>query len=127
HGLIQDADYFKQITSKPSQDFTNTELADIITESCKIKASIVEADETEGGVRKKLNFGHTVGHAIESLSLETDQPLLHGEAVSIGICIEAQLAVHTGLLTEKQAAHIRTILSDAGLPIHCPAFPIQDI
>ena len=77
HGLIKDRKYFEKVTSKHPLEFNQDTLIDIIERSCKIKAEIVEADEIENGPRKLLNFGHTIGHAIESLSLESSTPLLH--------------------------------------------------
>ncbi|HSA84312.1 MAG TPA: 3-dehydroquinate synthase, partial [Patescibacteria group bacterium] len=92
HGLIADKTYFELVTSKQPQSFSQEELINLIARSCEIKKTIVEQDETENGLRKLLNFGHTIGHAIESLSLETEMPLLHGEAVAIGMVAEAKVA-----------------------------------
>ena len=64
----------------------------LISESLKIKQRIVTEDPFEKGIRKALNFGHTIGHALESLFLETDHPLLHGEAIAIGMICESWLS-----------------------------------
>src|SRR5207247_1132009 len=82
HGLIKDKTYFALVTKKHPLDFTQDELIEIIKGSCEIKAKVVQSDEKESGQRKQLNFGHTIGHAIEAVSLESDNPLLHGEAIS---------------------------------------------
>lgn len=127
HGLIRDENYFKMVTSKQPLLFTQEELARIIAKSCKIKTGIVHVDETEQGSRKILNFGHTVGHAVESLSLTTPNPLLHGEAVSIGMLTEATISNLLGLLPTRTLQQIRQVLVDTGLPISIPNMKIDKI
>jgi 3-dehydroquinate synthase len=127
HGFISDAKYLEQATSKRPDEFTPAELEDIIASSCRIKASVVESDETESGKRKMLNFGHTVGHALESLSLSTSTPLLHGEAISIGMVIEAELSHEQGPLSKSDAALVKQHLHTAGLPIISPRFETDKI
>jgi len=128
HGLISDKTYFHKVTAKIPLQFSQTELVDIIKDSCKIKQDVVEADVKEQNLRKILNFGHTVGHAIEALSLETNQPLLHGEAISIGIVAENEIAVELGILSRKIADLVKEKLSLSGLPVvsNCQ-FPISEI
>ena len=127
HGVIKDRGYFDQVTSKTPRAFNAAEMENIITGSCRIKAGIVQHDPTEAGLRKLLNFGHTIGHAVEALSLETDTPLLHGEAVSIGMAIEAELACRMRLLDEAAVGHIRQALEAAALPTRCPRLPVSAI
>jgi 3-dehydroquinate synthase len=127
HGLIRDATYLAHVTSKQPDEFTPAELENIIATSCRIKATVVEHDETESGERKILNFGHTVGHAIEALSLETAHPLLHGEAVSIGMAIEAELSARQSLLSVPAAAAIQSQLAQCKLPIQSPHFALARI
>lgn len=127
HGLINDSNYFELVTKKIPQNFSGEEMTEIIKKSCVIKAGIVQNDEKEEGQRKLLNFGHTVGHAIEALSLDTHEPLLHGEAISIGMVKEAELAVNLGLLTQKEALYITGKLSDTGLPTELPKMKPTDI
>ncbi len=69
-----------------------------LEKSVLIKKNIVEADPFESGLRKVLNFGHTIGHALESYALKTDQPLLHGEAIAAGMICESYLSLKKGLL-----------------------------
>lgn len=69
-----------------------------LEKSVLIKKSIVEADPFESGLRKVLNFGHTIGHALESYALKTDKPLLHGEAIAAGMICESYLSLEKGLL-----------------------------
>jgi len=92
HGIISGQEHFDLVTSKKPEEFNQDELIEIIEQSIKIKLNIVEKDPKEKNLRKVLNFGHTIGHAIESLSWKTDKPLLHGEAVAIGMIAERNLA-----------------------------------
>jgi 3-dehydroquinate synthase len=116
HGLIADRTYFIKVTKKQPLDYTTNELIEIISQSCAIKQQIIEQDETEQGKRKLLNLGHTIGHAIEAVSLTTDTPLSHGEAISIGILAEAKIANILGLLPKKEIITIEKALQHAGLP-----------
>lgn len=128
HGLIKDKKYFEKVTSKYPLDFTDEELIDIIKGSCEIKAHFVQNDEKEtSGLRQIVNFGHTIGHAIEALSLETNHPLLHGEAVSIGIVAESQIAKRQNLLSQKEYDVIKSSLKKADAPTTIPNFSIDAI
>ncbi len=90
-------------------------LSDIIGEAIKIKAAVVEADFKEGGERKKLNFGHTIAHAIEKLS----RRYIHGEAVAIGCVYEAELCRRLGAIGADDAARITAAIERLGLPTKC--------
>jgi 3-dehydroquinate synthase len=95
HGLIADQSHLARVyTSIQNSNTDEVELHAIIHESVLIKKSVVESDPTEKGKRKILNFGHTVGHAVESLSHEMSgmSPLLHGEAIAIGMVAEFELS-----------------------------------
>lgn len=116
HGLIADKKYFELITSKKPQDFSQQELIKIIEKSCQIKIDIVAQDEKESGLRKLLNFGHTIGHAIEAISLESNRPLLHGEAISIGMIAEGQISKLLGLLSDEEYEIVEQSLIRAELP-----------
>jgi 3-dehydroquinate synthase len=116
HGFIADKNYFHMVTAKPPREFSRDELIAIIAGSCEIKKQIVENDLTEKGIRKLLNFGHTIGHAIESISLETKTPLLHGEAISIGLTAEAKISQLKQYISEEDVATIIRALHAAGLP-----------
>nr|MBI1229912.1 3-dehydroquinate synthase [Cytophagales bacterium] len=89
HGLIANANYFEGLKSTHWQE---QDWKTIIEISVGIKKEVVEKDPKEDGVRKILNFGHTIGHAIESYYLDTDKHLLHGEAIAIGMLTEAYLS-----------------------------------
>lgn len=120
HGLILDPIYFQQTTNKKPEEFSTQELVKIISKSCEIKAGIVEKDETEKNERKILNFGHTAGHAIESASLSSDQPLLHGEAVAIGMNVASIVSNKLKYVSKTDLQTIQTSLLNASLPITIP-------
>ena len=92
HGLITDKKYWTTLTNL--QDLDISDLDQLIYDSVIIKNNVVAKDPTEKGLRKTLNFGHTLGHAIESYFLENDSKttLLHGEAIAIGMILEAYLS-----------------------------------
>jgi len=110
HGLIKDESFFRLVVSKKPDQFTLDQLVKIIARSCQIKAAIVSSDEKEQSERKLLNFGHTVGHAIEALSLETKKPMLHGEAVAMGMIVESKISHLLGFLTEKECNVIQELI-----------------
>lgn len=90
-----------------------------VARSCEIKAQIVAADERESDRRRVLNYGHTIGHALESLG--GYRRLIHGEAVGIGLVAEADLAVHLGFCGNDVADRIRRLVQAAGLSDRIPA------
>ena len=92
HGLIKDANYWERLSK--IKELTTTDLDGLIHESVVIKNNIVTVDPTEQNIRKFLNFGHTLGHAIEShfLTHPNKTTLLHGEAIAIGMIVESYLA-----------------------------------
>lgn len=89
-----------------------------VVQSCRIKAGVVEEDETEQGIRAVLNFGHTVGHAVEALT--GYKAYKHGEAVGIGMAAAAKLAVKKGLLIKSDSERIINLILRAGLPVDLP-------
>ncbi len=103
HGLIRDKDYFESL------DFLNWKNSDwksLIQTSVSIKTEVVESDPKEAGLRKILNFGHTIGHAFETFYLDGEKHLLHGEAIAAGMICEAWLS-HLKLgLTESELSQI---------------------
>ena len=110
HALISDNSLWKRLLSIP---FVDLDWEDIIETSVHIKNKIVLADPFEKGERKKLNFGHTFGHAIESYYLEKGTPILHGEAVFMGMILETEIS-H---LSETDKNEIKNyILSNFALP-----------
>lgn len=108
HGLIYDKSYWEQFLDLGQLDFADFDT--LVYRSVEIKNEIVTQDPTEKGIRKALNFGHTLGHAIESHFLESEdkQELLHGEAIAAGMVLEAYLSVQLGLLSEREYHQIKS-------------------
>lgn len=106
HGLINDRKYWNTLTDLKKLDLTD--LDKLIYDSIIIKNNVVSEDPTEKGLRKILNFGHTLGHAIESFYLENDDKttLLHGEAIAIGMILEAYISSKTNSLSVKDLNEI---------------------
>lgn len=92
--------------------------AELVLRNVTVKAGIVERDERESGVRKTLNFGHTIGHAIESLSGYTR---LHGECVALGMIVESRIASRIGVGNSEITDTLIELLQRAGLPVALPA------
>jgi 3-dehydroquinate synthase len=120
HGAIADAGYFAAIADAlPALlALEPGALARLVVRSVEIKAAVVARDEREAGPRKMLNFGHTLGHALEAVS---GYRLLHGEAVAIGMVLEAALGERLGVTERGTEARLRGLLRAAGLPTAVPA------
>lgn len=106
HGLIYDAAYWKNLLN------INYNYDELIHRSVEIKNDIVMQDPTENNIRKALNFGHTLGHAIESYFLESEDKttLLHGEAIAIGMILESYISLHKNLISADEYVEIKTAL-----------------
>ena len=104
HALINDKD---QWTYLIGQSFDSLNWGEIIPKSIAIKNKIVNEDPKEQGLRKILNYGHTIGHAIETHFLSSEAPLLHGEAVALGMILENEVAVKMGLLQKEASDSIK--------------------
>ncbi len=129
HGVIADAAYFESVSQFASTlsapDVTGRAMLDLVTRSVEIKANVVRRDERENGVRKTLNFGHTIGHAVELCSNYT---LLHGDAVAIGMVYESMLAERLGLAEHGTERAVRRAVCAAGLPeLRPPAMRAADV
>ena len=119
YGVIRDQIFFDFLKSSRQSilNLDDQSITEVIYTCCKIKADVVSEDEREGGVRRILNYGHTIGHAVEGAS---DYSIIHGLAVSIGMVAAAKLAVYNGLLTEKDSQQILEILQDYKMPVVVP-------
>jgi len=104
HGLIADKSHWENLIQ--IQNIDTEGVVPHIQISMNIKQEVVEKDFHEKNVRKTLNFGHTIGHAIESLCLEKEAPILHGEAVAFGMICETHLSYLEGLITEEDSKTI---------------------
>lgn len=93
-------------------------LVEVIGRSCRIKTDVVEQDERESGIRAILNFGHTVGHAIETCN--EYEGWLHGEAVAVGMLVETRIAQKMGLTADGTFQRQQRLYSRAGLPVVIP-------
>lgn len=120
YGVIQDGDFFSYLEEHLEQilNLDQGVLSYIIKKSCSIKAKVVEKDERESGVRAFLNFGHTIGHALEALT--SYRVYRHGEAVAAGMVAAANIAVGRGLLKEEDKNRLEKLLNRAGLPTAVP-------
>lgn len=119
HALIADSGYFEYLEkSMPAILARETAVLEhIAVRNCRIKAAVVEEDPTETNRRRVLNFGHTVGHAVESAS---GFGLLHGEAVAVGIIAAELIAEKTGLGDAKRLGRIENVLSCLSVPMSIP-------
>jgi 3-dehydroquinate synthase len=117
HGLIFDRNYWKKFKHLSQLDYSD--LDELIYRSIQIKNEIVLQDPSENGIRKALNFGHTMGHAIESYFLESKEKktLLHGEAIAAGMVLEAYLSYEKKLLSWKEYQEIKTLLLSLYAPL----------
>jgi len=117
HGIVLDAAYFEDLetSTAPLLAREETTLERIIGGSCHLKARVVEQDEREAALRAVLNYGHTIGHALEAAGGFTRWT--HGEAVSLGIVAEARLAERRGLATGATADRQERLLDRLGLPV----------
>jgi 3-dehydroquinate synthase len=127
HGLIYDKLYWDKL--KNLNDLNTDDLDILIKQSIEIKNEIVSQDLKENGIRKALNFGHTLGHAIESYFLESEdkKQLLHGEAIAIGMILESYLSYKLELISKDSYAEIKYIITDVFEKISFNDSDIQNI
>ena len=119
YGIIADRDLFDYLkTNKHDILSFGDSIIHIIKRSCSIKADVVSKDEQESGLRAILNFGHTIGHAIETVT--GYKRYLHGEAIAIGMCAAAELAVKSGICNPTATSHIRELIESYNLPSLIP-------
>jgi 3-dehydroquinate synthase len=120
YGVIEDPALFKVLEEKMGKlmDQDRDLLSQVIATSCAIKAKVVEKDEREDDYRAVLNFGHTIGHALEAAT--EYQKYLHGEAVGIGMAQAAAISVQQGFCDQRSLERIRKLIKRAGLPLEIP-------
>lgn len=120
YGVIADAEFFgfldRDMAKIRSRD--PEALLSVLARSCEIKADVVSRDETEGDIRRILNYGHTLGHAIESLT--GYRKYLHGEAVAMGMAFAAELSKALGLCSAETVSRQKELIQAAGLPVALP-------
>jgi 3-dehydroquinate synthase len=120
HGIIQSRAMFKDLEKSIAKVVSakgRYPMGRLIAQNCRIKARVVMKDEKEGGLRRILNFGHTVGHAVETLEKGR---LTHGQCVAIGMIAETRIAEAMGLLKERETQAICALIKRSGLPVRVP-------
>jgi 3-dehydroquinate synthase len=121
YGIIQDPGLFQLLEQRAEKllDLDRELLTQVIARSCAIKARVVEADEREEDFRAVLNFGHTIGHALEAVT--GYRQLLHGEAVGVGMVKAAALSVQHGFCDPASFNRMVALIRKAGLPVEIPS------
>lgn len=125
HGLISDNKHWAELVGFNLAQPDLAQLQRMVAESIKVKERIVTEDPHEHGIRKALNLGHTVGHALESFAMKHGRPVLHGYAVAYGMVCELYLSARkTDFPTDKMHQTVRFILDHYGrLPYTCDDYP----
>jgi 3-dehydroquinate synthase len=122
HGVIADAKYFDDVASAAARigeiEVAGSTMLALVARSIEIKADVVRRDERESGLRKTLNFGHTIGHAVEHLS---GYSLLHGEAIAVGMVAESRIAERLGVAVPGTAERVQALVMQVGLPASLPS------
>ena len=126
HGLIRNNDYFKWLVneSEAIKARDPEALGELVYESCLIKKAVVEEDPREMGVRACLNFGHTIGHAVEKLS---NFCLFHGQCVAIGMAAAARISADLNMISAEDEKSIRSAIELYGLPLFVSGQNEKDI
>jgi 3-dehydroquinate synthase len=109
HYLIADGQAFRNFAESDKSIYESPDI-ELVQKAVAIKSRIVAQDPFEKGMRKKLNFGHTIGHALESFTLNSTSPLLHGEAIAFGMSIECFISAFKQLIDEKSAGLVCYVL-----------------
>ncbi|HDH52936.1 MAG TPA: 3-dehydroquinate synthase [Nitrospirae bacterium] len=119
YGVIADKEFFDFLkTDREGIISLGDGIINVIKRSCEIKADVVTKDEREAGLRAILNFGHTIGHAIETVT--GYKRFIHGEAVSMGMCAAAELAVRMKIFQKDDAGKIKELVEMYNLPAYIP-------
>ena len=126
HGLIRDAELYAWLKENivPLSNLNPEQLTEVIYRSLLVKRDVVQRDPKEKGERALLNFGHTIGHAIEKLK---NFSLLHGECVALGMAAAAWLSWQRRMITEAELKELLALLQDFQLPIHTCGLKVDDI
>lgn len=120
YGVIRDGEFFDflEINRDKILKLDRDAIIHIVGRSCEIKSDVVSRDERESGLRAILNYGHTIGHAIETVT--GYKRFLHGEAVAIGMHMEAKLSRVLGFIDDKQVSRIKNLIESYSLPSQMP-------
>jgi 3-dehydroquinate synthase len=125
YGVIRDADFFRSLAVSREQLLRREPgpMISAVKRACQIKANVVEVDEKEGSLRAILNFGHTFGHAVETLSGYGEYR--HGEAVAIGMVVAAKMSRRLGFCGGEDVISIKELLKAFRLPVDPPSFTVE--
>lgn len=126
HGLIRDASYYRMLEEKMNQIMMRDldVCREMIAASCNIKRKVVENDPREKGERALLNFGHTLGHAVEKVC---NFRLLHGECVALGCVAASWISWQRGLISEADYRNIRSVIASAELPVQIDQINVSEV
>lgn len=127
HGVIRDETLFRRIEESAERllGLAPNVLDPIVARSIEIKAEVVQQDEKESGVRAILNYGHTIGHAVETVT--GFEAYRHGEAVAIGMVGAAEIAVGLGIMNPRDASRQEDLLRRLRLPVSIPGLSVDDL
>ncbi|PYM74378.1 MAG: 3-dehydroquinate synthase [Candidatus Rokuibacteriota bacterium] len=127
HGVVLEAEYFAELERDvtPLMARELDVLERIIGGSCRLKAAVIERDEREAELRHVLNYGHTIGHALEAATKY--ERFTHGEAVSLGMVAEARLARRLGVAGDETVARQERLLEALGLPVRAAAIDVEPV
>ncbi len=126
YGVIGDKEFFNYLERNMGRikSLDEAVLEEVVYRSARIKARIVAKDEKDLGLRNILNYGHTVGHALESVS---DFKVEHGKAVAIGMLAAARISNQLGLMEENELIRLKSLIEKAGLPTELPSLEVAKI
>lgn len=127
YGMIADEAFFTYLEQHMDAllEMKEDAISHVVSQSCRIKADVVMEDERESHRRRILNYGHTIGHALESLGRY--RTLIHGEAVAIGMAQEADLSRHLGFCAQDTVSRQQTLIERTGLPSRLPRTTFSDL
>jgi len=125
HAAIADAEMFGYLEANMANILAGEVVAlkYLVARNCQIKAEVVSQDPQERGLRAVLNYGHTIGHALERAATQWD--LTHGEAVALGMIAESRLATQLGLAEDETASRLYKLIKQAGLPTEATGIDLQ--
>ncbi|GAJ18495.1 unnamed protein product, partial [marine sediment metagenome] len=126
YGVIWDKDFFAYFERNLDRikSLDDEALETVVFRSAKIKAEVVEKDELDLGLRNILNYGHTIGHAIESVS---DFKVQHGEAVAIGMLAAGRISNKMGIFDRNELVRLKSVIERADLPTEIPDLEVERI
>jgi 3-dehydroquinate synthase len=126
HGAILDGEFFDYLEENIDKikSLDDQILERVVSRSAEIKAGVVEKDELDLGLRNILNYGHTLGHAIESVS---ELKVWHGEAVAIGMLAEARISSKMGIFDRNDLKRLKDVIEKAGLPTDIPNLDVAEL